>query len=90
MEPNLFRALNDGTKAESKLAALRLMLEFGSAAQKSTAMAEIQRIALGGKTQQDADVEHNEEEASDVDGSEEDDNTESSYCSILNFKINEC
>ncbi len=31
-EPNLFQVLNDGTKAESKLATLRLMLEFGSVA----------------------------------------------------------
>ncbi len=43
---SLFQALNDGTKAESKIVALKLMLEFGTASQKSQAMREIQKVAL--------------------------------------------
>ena len=39
------QALNEGVKAESKMAALRLLVEFGSAAQKSNAFKEIQKIA---------------------------------------------
>ncbi len=41
-------------------------------------MKEIQRIALGGKTEQYAEGEQDEEEASDEDGSEEEDDTASS------------
>jgi hypothetical protein len=42
----LLQALDGGTKSESKLSALRLMLEFGSTEEKLQVMREGKRVAL--------------------------------------------
>jgi hypothetical protein len=39
----LLQTLEGGTKSETKMTALRLMLEFGSNSQKANAMKEVQR-----------------------------------------------
>ena len=44
----LLNALQGGTQTDAQMQALRLMLEFGSATQKSNAMKEIERIAKCG------------------------------------------
>jgi hypothetical protein len=44
----LLNALQGGTQTDAQMQALRLMLEFGSATQKSNAMTEIERIAKCG------------------------------------------
>jgi hypothetical protein len=70
----MYQALNEGTKAESKMAALRLLVEFGSAAQKSNAFKEIQKIAYGTKCKKSSDEYKSDEK---VDDTEEEDNSES-------------
>jgi hypothetical protein len=42
----LLQALDGGTKSETKLSALRLMLEFGSTEEKLQSMREVKRVAL--------------------------------------------
>ncbi len=46
----LVNALQGGTKTEMQMAALCMMLEFGSVTQKNTAMEEVERFALPGNT----------------------------------------
>jgi hypothetical protein len=46
---SLIRALDGGTKSETKLSALCLMLEFGSTEEKLQAMREVRRVALEGE-----------------------------------------
>ncbi len=60
------QALNEGVKAESKMAALRLLVEFGSAAQKSNAFNEIQKIAYGTKYKKSSDEYKSDEEVDDT------------------------
>ena len=45
---SLIKALDVGTKSETKLSALRLMLEFGSTEEKLQAMREVRRVAVEG------------------------------------------
>jgi len=49
-------ALNEGTKSESKMQALRLMLELGSTSQKAEAMKEIQRVAFGDQNRESSEI----------------------------------
>ncbi len=70
---SLLHALNDGTKLESRMAALRLILEFGTAAQKAEAMKEAQAIAFENKKRESDDtiaLEDSEGENDDEDDSD--------------------
>jgi len=53
---HLLVALSDGTKSESKMQALRLMLEFGSASQKAEAIKEIQKVAFGDQNREPSEI----------------------------------
>jgi hypothetical protein len=58
--------LEQGNKNDSKLAALRLMLEFGSTEDKMRAMREVSSLALGGANAND---DNNESVAQDEEDS---------------------
>ena len=77
----LLSALQGGTQTEAQMAALRMMLEFGSADQKRKAMAEIERIGLPGSTKRKegtAEVEALVEVQSEAVDSDEDDSSSGS------------
>jgi hypothetical protein len=59
----LLQALDGGTKSETKLSALFIMLEFGSPEEKLQAMREVKLVALQG---------HDQTTENAVDDSEED------------------
>jgi hypothetical protein len=70
---SLLHALNDGTKSESMMAALWLIVEFGTASQEAEAMKEAQAIAFGNKKKKSDDTivhEDNEGEYGDEDDSD--------------------
>jgi hypothetical protein len=72
----MFKALRQGTESEAKMSALRLILEFGTAAQKRKAMKTIDVVAYGKKKKKKGDtaqeVESNEEESEDRDSTSDD------------------
>jgi hypothetical protein len=72
----MFKALRQGTESEAKMSALRLILEFGTAAQKRKAMKTIDVVAYGKKKKKNGDtaqeVESNEEESEDIDRTSDD------------------
>ncbi len=71
----LLQTLEGGTKSETKMTALRLMLEFGSNTQKANAMKEVQRMAFSDKKKRKrnnaSSTAEEEEEASTNDGDDE-------------------
>jgi hypothetical protein len=79
---SLLDALNDGTKSESKMAALRLILEFGTAAQKAEAMKEIQTVAYGNRKRKSSDMIAREESEGEED--DEGDGDDSDSATTLN------
>jgi hypothetical protein len=77
----LLSALQGGTQTEAQMAALCMMLEFGSAAQKTKAMAEIERIGLPGSAKRKegiAEVEALVEVQSEAEDSDEVDSSSGS------------
>jgi hypothetical protein len=81
----LLQTLEGGTKSETKMTALRLMLEFGSNSQKANAMKEVQRIAFGDKkkrkTNNQRSTTEEEEEASTNEGDDEAEEVATQACS---------
>jgi hypothetical protein len=59
---SLFQAINKSTEAESKMVALRLMVEFGTASKKSQALTEIQKVAELEKDKDDVETASDKEE----------------------------
>jgi hypothetical protein len=54
---SLVKAMNDGTKREEKIAALRSLLEFGSARDKADAVKELRKVAFGKKSNSTASID---------------------------------
>jgi hypothetical protein len=79
--------LEQGNKNDSKLAALQLMLEFGSAEDKRKAMREVSNLAVGAS---DANETHNDDSINDTNSSvtKEEDEEESSVASSENGSSN--
>jgi hypothetical protein len=78
---SLLDALNNGTKSESKMAALWLILEFGTAAQKAEAMKEIQSVAYGDRKKSNDMIA---QEESERDEDDEGDSNDSDSATTLN------
>jgi hypothetical protein len=72
----LLQALDGGTKSESKLSALCLMLEFGSTEEKLQAMREVKRVALmSSKTTNEYAVDDSKKDDKDESIGQQDDNS---------------
>ncbi len=65
-------ALNDGTKSDSKMKALQLILQYGSARQKDEAMKEIQSVAYGDRKRKSSDTIAHQESEEDDEGDDDD------------------
>jgi hypothetical protein len=63
----LFKALEEGTRSETKLSALKLILQYGSTSQKANAMKEVNRIADLDNKKKNATVSASREEQEEVD-----------------------
>ena len=50
--------MNDGTKREEKIAALRSLLEFGSTCDKADAVKELWKLAFGEKSNSTASIDN--------------------------------
>ncbi len=75
---SLLLALNNGTKAESKMAALHLLLEFGCASQKAKTMKEVERVASSANEEEKSGEEEGQSsESQSIDSNDKDSDSES-------------
>lgn len=63
----LFKALQGGTRSETKMSALKLILQYGSSSQKANAMKEIDHIAYGDNKERKATVAASSDEQKEED-----------------------